>query len=227
MYEAENSDDPDYVDSYETEETETETKHKSTKKNSCGRKRNKKGQKTSNTEQVRKDIKRKRLYALAIFDVFRAHQNEDFLSYLHKNRIRTIFVSVSPTEELQPCDRSVNGKFKSKLKQKFVEWHAEQLSDELKRGVRIENVTVDLKTSNVKPIHANWLLSVFDEISKDKHCVIEGFKLVIGQTSRWMSTINSELQIRNIELRVQDSGLYNEILVDIKDEIEYKHQSIQ
>ncbi|KAJ8320516.1 hypothetical protein KUTeg_002103, partial [Tegillarca granosa] len=46
-----------------------------------------------------------------------------------------------------------------------------------KKGVRIENVTVDLKTSNVKPIHANWLLSVFDEISKDKHCVIEGFKL--------------------------------------------------
>ncbi|KAJ8297729.1 hypothetical protein KUTeg_024260 [Tegillarca granosa] len=60
---------------------------------------------------------------------------------------------------------------------KFVEWYAKQVSDQLKWGVRIENVIVDLKTSNAKPIHANWLLSVFDEISKDKHCVIEGFEL--------------------------------------------------
>ncbi|KAJ8298437.1 hypothetical protein KUTeg_024968 [Tegillarca granosa] len=60
---------------------------------------------------------------------------------------------------------------------KFVEWYAKQVSDQLKWGVRIENVIVDLKTRNVKPIHANWLLSVFDEISKDKHCVIEGFEL--------------------------------------------------
>ncbi|CAG2200201.1 unnamed protein product [Mytilus edulis] len=66
-------------------------------------------------DKVRKEIKRSgrsKAHALAIFDVFKAHQDKDFLALLHKNRIRTVFVPPSTTEELQPCDRTVNGKLK-------------------------------------------------------------------------------------------------------------------
>ena len=54
-------------------------------------------------------------------------RNKDFISLLHKNRIRTAFVPPSTTEELQPCD----GKLKSILKQKFISWYSEQVSTQL------------------------------------------------------------------------------------------------
>ena len=41
-------------------------------------------------DKVRKEIGRSgrsKAYALAIFDVFKAHQNKDFISLLHKNRM--------------------------------------------------------------------------------------------------------------------------------------------
>ena len=120
---------------------------------------------------------RNKAHALAIFDIFKAYQNKDFLALLHKNKMRTVFVPLSTTEELQPCDRTVNGKLKSILKQKFISWYADQVKVQLSKGKPIEEVSVDLKISALKPAHANWLLFAFDSLSKQKQCICDGFRL--------------------------------------------------
>lgn len=113
------------------------------------------------------------------WNVFKAHQDKEFINLLHKNKIRTIFVPPSTTEELhvQPCDRSVNGKLKSILKQKFVSWYSEQVSSQLSNGVPVEKISIDLRVSEIKPAHANWLLHAFDVLSKDNECILNGFQL--------------------------------------------------
>ena len=131
-------------------------------------------------EKTRKEIVksgRSKAHALAIFDVFKAHQDKDFLALLHKNKIRTVFVPPSTTEELQPCDRTVNGKLKSILKQKFINWYSKQVSKQISKGVPVNKINVDLRISEVKPAHANWLLHTFDVVSKDQDCIIDGFRL--------------------------------------------------
>ena len=120
---------------------------------------------------------RNKAHALAIFYVFKAHQNKDFLALLHKNKIHTVFVPPSTTEELQPGYRTVNGKLKSILKLKFISWFADQVKVQLSKGKPIEEVSVDLKISALKPTHANWLLFAFDSLSKQKQCICEGFRL--------------------------------------------------
>uniref|UniRef100_K1Q007 Uncharacterized protein n=1 Tax=Magallana gigas TaxID=29159 RepID=K1Q007_MAGGI len=106
--------------------------------------------------------------------VFKAHQDREFINLLHKNKI---FVPPSTTEELQPCDRSVNGKLKSILKEKFVSWYSERVSAQLSNGVPVEKISIDLRVSEIKPAHANWLLHVFDVLSKDNECKLNGFQL--------------------------------------------------
>lgn len=131
-------------------------------------------------DKVRKEIGRgeiQKCTAPALFDLFKAHQDKEFINLLHKNKIRTIFVPPSTTEELQPCDRSVNGKLKSIPKQKFVSWYSEQVSSQLSNGVPEEKISIDLRVSEIKPAHANWLLHAFDVLSKDNECILNGFQL--------------------------------------------------
>lgn len=77
---------------------------------------------TEPTLYLRKDIGRRgrqNSIALPLFDFFNAHHDKRFIKMIPKNKIRTIFVSPFTTEELQPWDRSVNGKLKFILKHKL------------------------------------------------------------------------------------------------------------
>ena len=91
--------------------------------------------------------------------------------------VSVLCLSPSTTEELQPCDRTVNGKLKSLIKQKFISWYSEQVSTQMSKGVPVNKITVDLRISEIKSAHANWLLYAFDVLSKDTDCIINGFRL--------------------------------------------------
>lgn len=113
--------------------------------------------------------------SLAIFDVFAAHRCDSFLNLLKKRNFEVRFVPAGCTSELQPMDLSVNGDFKTVMKDQFSQWYAEKVSASLKDG----DITkpVDLRISVMKPIHARWMVSAYQTISKDKECVLRGWRL--------------------------------------------------
>ena len=69
-------------------------------------------------------------WGLTIFDLFKAHQYEQFTNLLHQNYIKVKFVSASCTGDLHPLDLSGNKQFKDGLKSKFDSWYADRVTSE-------------------------------------------------------------------------------------------------
>ena len=113
--------------------------------------------------------------ALCIFDVFRAHQTQDVLQKLKDNNIRYVFVPASCTDRLQPLDLTVNKVYKEKMKAQFEEWYSEKVEAQLKSGVSIGDVQVNLNLSVIKPVHANWLIHAHQSVAKQPALIRLGF----------------------------------------------------
>ena len=76
---------------------------------------------------------------------------------------KTYIVSL-PSGELQTLNISFNSMLKDKMRHQFTECHAEEVStisaDELHQPI-------DLCSSLIKPLHANWLVESMADISAD------------------------------------------------------------
>ena len=118
--------------------------------------------------------------SLLIFDVFRAHRTDDVLSHLEKNNILVIFVPANCTSELQPLDLAVNGPFKRRNEEKFTNWYADRVCATMlvcnnNLAVVASQLQVDLRTSVVKPLHAQWTISSFSETGCDTTEILRGW----------------------------------------------------
>lgn len=113
--------------------------------------------------------------ALAIFDVFKAQQTEDILALLEEHNIHVVSVPANCTDRLQPMDLSVNKSVKEFMRSKFKEWYAAQVLKQLDEGA--DNIApVDLKLSTLKPLGAQWLISMYDYLKEHYSITVNGFK---------------------------------------------------
>lgn len=113
--------------------------------------------------------------ALVIFDVFKAHRNEQLYDLLKRNKIEFVFVPANCTSMLQPLDAdgSVNGAFKIALRQKFIDWYSDKVAAALRENAKPD---INLRLSVLKPLHANWFLSAFEEIAQNREVIRNGWK---------------------------------------------------
>ena len=72
------------------------------------------------------------------------------------------------TQVFQPLDLTVNGSAKSYLKCRFTEWFSARISDELDSGNELENIEIKLHLSVLKPLHAKWLLDLYNYLTSQK-----------------------------------------------------------
>ncbi|VDI04793.1 Hypothetical predicted protein [Mytilus galloprovincialis] len=113
--------------------------------------------------------------ALAIFDVFAAHRVESFINKLQKAGILIKYVPGGCTGELQPLDLSGNSQIKEVVKSCFTAWYAQQVGMQLKAGKTVKNVEINLKLSNIKPIHANWIIQAIQKVKDQKGVIRNGW----------------------------------------------------
>ena len=116
--------------------------------------------------------------ALAIFDVFAAHRCQSVLEVLKNNNIHQIYVPASCTGELQPLDVGVNDQFKALLKQEFSRWYANEVQEAMRQEIPIADIKVDLRASLMKPLHANWLITVVSTLSEKCDTIKKPFETV-------------------------------------------------
>ena len=76
----------------------------------------------------------------------------------------------------QPLDLTVNGPGKEFLKIKFEMWYASQITEQLDKGRDIYGVEVPLKLSILKPIHANWIIGLYDDLRNNTEMICKGFE---------------------------------------------------
>ncbi|KAJ8304618.1 LOW QUALITY PROTEIN: hypothetical protein KUTeg_018201, partial [Tegillarca granosa] len=91
--------------------------------------------------------------ALCIFDVFRAHQVEEFKeNYTNITSVCVMFPQTVPVNYSPSISRAMMN-LKHMLKNAFIHWYAEQIQAGLKSGKCVDNINVDLKLSTLKPLH--------------------------------------------------------------------------
>ena len=100
--------------------------------------------------------------AILIWDVFRGQKTQKVLSSLN---IEVVSVPANMTHFFQPLDLTVNGPAKKFCKDKFTTWYSADVQRQIESGTRLEDVEVDLRMSVLKPVHATWLVDLYNYLT--------------------------------------------------------------
>ncbi|KAK3084641.1 hypothetical protein FSP39_016716 [Pinctada imbricata] len=109
--------------------------------------------------------------AICVFDVYKAHRGDKLRALLEKNYIKCAYVPAACTDQLQPLDILPNGVFKRTMKQCFEDRYADETATQIRKGVAISDIKIDLRLSIVKPLHANWLLKSVDKLRNSEDLI--------------------------------------------------------
>ena len=128
--------------------------------------------------------------ALLIMDVLKGQMTSPVLKFLSNNNILLQSVPANFTYLFQPLDiqGGPNGFVKRLMKIKFTDWYASQITLATKERKELETIEVSLKLSNIKPLHAKWLIEMYNEMTSDegrKVCLegwhVSGIKAAVEQ----------------------------------------------
>ena len=114
--------------------------------------------------------------ALLIFDVFKGQITRRVLELIETNDCVHVFVPNNLTAHFQPLDLKVNGMAKQFLNGKFEKWYADEITKQLKLGKDIHGVDVKTTLTILKPIHANWIIGLYDYLRNNSDCIKSSFE---------------------------------------------------
>ena len=66
------------------------------------------------------------------------------------------------THFFQPLDLTVNRVAKNFTKKEFTSYYSGVIQQGLQEGKDLENIEVDLRLSVIKPLHAQWLVNMYN-----------------------------------------------------------------
>ena len=85
--------------------------------------------------------------------------------------IITVFKKSFPPQSSQPLSRVYSCEKASlmvqplQLSEFIAAWYRDQVQTQLDRGIKIEEVKVDMRVSVVKPLSAKWIIKAVDELA--------------------------------------------------------------
>ena len=118
---------------------------------------------------------------LLIMDVFKGQMTCAVRELLNENHILLEKVPANLTYLFQPLDvqGGPNGYLKRFMKKKFTLWYSDQVIRALDEGKDIKDVDISLKLSIVKPLHAKWLIEMYNHMtsSEGRNVYLKGWKV--------------------------------------------------
>ena len=75
------------------------------------------------------------------------------------------------TGELQLLDLSGNAQLKEEVKNQFTRWYFDLVQKQLEKGGCVEKLDIELKLSDVKFIHARWMIRAFEKIKEQSDVI--------------------------------------------------------
>ena len=107
---------------------------------------------------------------MLIFDVFKGQIIDKVTKFI-------LHVPNNMTEQFQSLDLDLNGHTKEFLKGKFECWYAQRITNQLEGESSVYDVQVPLRLPVIKPIHAKWLLGLYDHLRNSSDIIIKGFAM--------------------------------------------------
>ena len=111
-------------------------------------------------------------------DVFTGQMTTEVRSFREANHTCLVNVPPNMTKYYQPLDLTVNGFAKRFMKAKFSEWYSRQIGKQLREGIELQDIIVPLRLSLLKPLHAGWLVELYNEMTshKGKEIIASGWR---------------------------------------------------
>ena len=93
---------------------------------------------------------------------------------LESLNIEMVLVPDNMTHFFQPLDLTVNGSAKNFMKKAFITYYSNEVQAQLKSGKELESVEVDLRLTAIKPLHAQWLVNLYNFFTTTEGRILEG-----------------------------------------------------
>lgn len=117
----------------------------------------------------------KEQHCLIIMDTFKGQDNDVLKELCSDNNCKVVIVPHNLTNKFQPLDISVNKAAKAFIQNRYNEWFSNQVSIQLKKGTDPADVKVSSKLSDLKPLHASWIVDLYKHMSKEPEMIVNGF----------------------------------------------------
>ena len=109
-------------------------------------------------------------------DTFKGQDYDIIKELFDENVCKVIIVWHNLTNKFQLLNISVNKLAKASISNKCNSWFSKQVSDQLALGTEPSKVKVSAKPSDIKPLHAQWIVDLYNYIRKEKGTIINEFK---------------------------------------------------
>ena len=90
------------------------------------------------------------------------------LEKLHSLNIQHIPVPANMTHLFQPLDLSVNGSAKKFMRKAFTKYYSTAVKEQLDSGKALDDISVDLRLTVMKPLHAQWLVDMYNYFTTER-----------------------------------------------------------
>ena len=148
-------------------------------------------------------------------DTFEGQDNKEMKRLCAKNNCELVIVPHNLTNKFQPLDISINQSAKKFISNKFNAWYADRVSKQLSNGVATGDVKVSLKLSDLKPLHAQWIVETCNHLKHQNHSIIKAFDVAeISEAITCASDAFARVENPFDEQRKISSLLTGEILND-------------
>ena len=114
-------------------------------------------------------------YALIIMETFKGQDNDRLRELCSKNCCEVVIVPHNITNKFQPLDISLNKAAKAFIKNMYNERFSNEVATQLNRGVNPAEVKITSKLSDLKPLHASWIVDLYEHSTKKTELIIKGF----------------------------------------------------
>ena len=80
------------------------------------------------------------------------------------------------TNKFQPLDLTVNKASKAFIQNQYNNWFSDQVARQLKSGNDPTDMRVSSKLSDLKPLHASWIVDLYKHMQGEDELILKGFK---------------------------------------------------
>ena len=114
--------------------------------------------------------------SLIIMDTFKGQDNDVILDLCEKHMYQGAIIPHNLTNKLQPLDITVNKPIKSFTSDKYNEWFSKQVSQQLEKSMQPADVKGSLGFTELKVMHAKWILELYNHLCHQNEIILNGFK---------------------------------------------------
>ena len=96
--------------------------------------------------------------------------------FVLENDLVHVHVPANLTHKFEPLHINVNGVAKGFLKDQFQTWYTDEVQKQMDNGKGVYEIDVNTRLSRMKPIHACWVIGLYDKLRKSEKTIENGLK---------------------------------------------------